>query len=106
MVNYTGLAMVHGTKNEPEAFLSSKDTKSMRAMLDAVSVLIKIPKMMGSQVSNFNSSEGVIIEQINVYAETLNSDQDLEDLADRLGQTFAKAMTTKRGMSIGNLTVK
>lgn len=34
-VDYTGLAMVHGSPSKPEAFLSAKDTEMMRSTLDS-----------------------------------------------------------------------
>lgn len=79
----------------------------MRAFLNALRGGVSIPRMPGVDGSKFTGeSGGVTIEQILIQVEKLDSDRDLDELAQKLGDKFAKAMTTRRGTAIGNLRIR
>lgn len=107
LVDYTGTAQVHGSPTRPEAFLSANDTSMMRKFLDMAKMFIGVPGMPSIKSSDYAGSEGgVTIEQILIEVDRLDNDTDLERLANKVGEKFAKAITTKRGTSIGNLRIK
>ena len=60
-VDYTGLAMVHGSPSNPEAFLSASDTKMIREMLDNWHTVEKTSSRSSSATSERVSS---LIEKI------------------------------------------
>lgn len=45
LVDYTGLAMVHGSKSKPEAFLNAEDTQAFNFLLQSLRKLTTIPTM-------------------------------------------------------------
>jgi hypothetical protein len=107
LVDYTGIAQVHGSPTRPEAFLSANDTSMMRKFLDMAKMFIGVPGMPSIKSSDYAGSEGgVTIEQILIEVDRLDNDTDLERLANKVGEKFARAITTKRGTSIGNLRIK
>ena len=98
LVDYTGLAMVHGSKTEPEAFINSSDRKTIRAMLDAYSYITS-PFMSHVDMSKYgnNFSYGDITVTINEAK--ISSDQDIAELAKKVGSAFTKELT-KSGYNI------
>jgi TP901 family phage tail tape measure protein len=103
LVDYTGTAQVHGSPTNPEAFLSAVDTKMIRGLLDGFKFIV--PRFGGIK-SQTGANGNVTIEEINISVDKLDNDADLEDLANKVGEKFAKAMTVKRGVSVGNLRIK
>ena len=92
LVDYTGPAMVHGSKTQPEAFLNAKQTElfaNLRDMLQKVSV-------------DSNSSSGFVIENITIQTQELNNNQDFKKAGRTLADEFASAIRS-RGL---NLNVK
>lgn len=92
LVDYTGPAMVHGSKTQPEAFLNAKQTElfaNLRDMLQKVSV-------------DSNSSSGFVIENITIQTQELNNNQDFKKAGRTLADEFASAIKS-RGL---NLNVK
>lgn len=102
LVNYTGMAMVHGSKSDPEAFLSSSDTKMMRGFLDSINMLVSVPRMSGGMSASSGGSNGYVeIENIIVQIETLGSDADYEEMARRVGKAIYHEITVKSGTPVG-----
>ena len=107
MVDFTGPAWVDGSKQNPEAFLSAEDTRMIRRYIDMSAKFEPyIPFASVNQANSSNQSGNVTIEQILIEVDRMDNDVDLEKLANKFGEKFAKAMTSKRGMSIGNLRIK
>lgn len=107
MVDFTGPAWVDGSKQNPEAFLSAEDTRMIRRYIDMSAKFEPyIPFASVNQANSSNQSGNVTIEQILIEVDRMDNDVDLEKLANKVGEKFAKAMTSKRGMSIGNLRIK
>ena len=95
LANYTGLAMVHGTPQDPEAFLNAEETHMWRDKIlsgnsgSLTSMLIDFQDMVSGMVSSDNYSEigvsgsGVNIENavVNMNA-TISNDYDARRAAD------------------------
>ena len=107
MVDFTGPAWVDGSRQNPEAFLSAEDTRMIRRYIDmSAKFEPHIPFASVNQANSSNQSGNVTIEQILIEVDRMDNDVDIEKLANKVGEKFAKAMTSKRGMSIGNLRIK
>ena len=99
-VDYTGVAKVHGTPSNPEAFLSARDTSNMRAMLDSLEANRQINVAAPSDVDG--AANLIQIDEINIQTNELNTEQDFGNAGRALADEFAQAIQ-KRGI---NLNVK
>lgn len=99
-VDYTGVAKVHGTPSNPEAFLSARDTSNMRAMLDSLEANRQIDVAAPSDVDG--AANLIQIDEINIQTNELNTEQDFGNAGRALADEFAQAIQ-KRGI---NLNVK
>jgi len=95
LANYTGLAMVHGSPQDPEAFLNAEETHMWRDKIlggnsgSLTSMLIDFQDMVSGMVSSDSYSEigvsgsGVNIENavVNMNA-TISNDYDARRAAD------------------------
>lgn len=105
-VNYTGLAMVHGTPARPEAFLDAEDRANMRAILDSgfmvsmrnmvasfekLNTSRYVPHIFGDDM--YTSDAKVTVGDINISTETINDEADFELLAKKIGQEFIKDLS-------------
>lgn len=84
-VNYTGLAMVHGSTNSPEAFLSAKDTKNFEELKIALN---------NSNLTN-SEKDALIIEEINISTQSLNNNQDWNNAGVQLGTALKSALRNR-----------
>lgn len=99
LVDYTGLAVVHGSPTQPESFLDAEDTKFLKANLEAQKVIL--PDLMDAyrMVNNYNTtnrsatastSNAMQIDNIdiNLQIASMNSRYDAKqaanDIADEL----------------------
>ena len=89
IVDYTGLAMVHGSSSKPEAFLNASQTEMFAALTNA---LAKI------SISGGNS-ENISIENITIQTTQLNNKQDFDTAGKVLADAFSKAIG-RRGLSV------
>lgn len=100
-VDYTGLAMVHGSKSKPELMLNAKDTENFIALKDALSVVAKTNMFDAignyAKLPNFvpngnmqNHSGDIIFEKIEMYG--VNDPQE-----------FAKQLKEVYDRDIGNV---
>lgn len=88
-VPYTGLAMVHGTTNNPEAFLSAKDTANFEALkLSLDRAYSKNDTVLGGDI---------IIQGINIETTQLNTEQDWYRSGKQFG-TALQAALRERGL--------
>ena len=106
LVNYTGLAQVHGSTSSPEAFLSSSDTANI-AELTKILREIKIPTFTipstssnaimngGGQVFDFDDIN------INVNIAKVDNDVDLKELEKVVEQTVLNTLTAKVVNNVG-----
>ena len=89
MVDYTGLAMVHGSSSKPEAFLNAEQTEMFAALTSSLSKI---------SISSGNS-ENITIENITIQTNQLNNKQDFDAAGKSLAQAFSSAIK-KRGISV------
>lgn len=102
VVDFTGLAMVHGSPLKPQAFLSAEDTAMMRSFLDAAKYISVNPAMSfidPSSSSHTQTTVGDINVTLNV--DKLQDDADYEQVARRVGEVFTKEFS-KQGMYTAN----
>ena len=116
LVDYTGLAMVHGSKTEPESFLNAKQTAQIREGLETTSgkssalegikdTLLKLNSSIQSLTNITNKTEsntytiapGAVVIQV----EQLNDAYDVDTLsADIMNRMYAIGnKSTNRGVS-------
>ena len=116
LVDYTGLAMVHGSKSEPESFLNAEQTAQIREGLETTSgkssvlegvkdTLLKLNSTIQSLTSITNKTEsntytiapGAVVIQV----EQLNDAYDVDTLsADIMYRMYAIGnKSTNRGVS-------
>ena len=93
-VDYTGLAMVHGSPSKPEAFLSAADTALVRSMLDAWQMMAIKPVVSnidGVLGHNQNTTIGDV--HITITEASFAEDADYEEVARRVGAAFTKELS-------------
>ena len=92
LVDYTGLAMVHGTPDAPESFLNAQDTVLLSQLRDALRAMptIAVPLLAGLR-GPVDSGAGQTMMQvgdITVNVDRIDDEQDLEVLARRVGEAI------------------
>lgn len=95
LVDFTGPAWVDGTKNRPEAFLSAVDTALIRQMLDALVVNLREEGGKGGEENN----SSIIIDNIIIQAQSMNTKQDFKAAGGELAREFAKIIQ-ERGLNV------
>ena len=105
LVDYTGLAMVHGSRNKPESFLSAIDTRNMRDLLNALN-LIRISPMGGVNTDALKGAAAAGYGDINITINQaeLKDDADFEDVAKRISKAFAKQLS-KKGINLTKINL-
>lgn len=98
LVDYTGPAIVHGSPNAPEAFLSAQDTKNMQLLFAALNDVVA--KSTAINVSGEDSGlNNIAIENINITTQQLNNDQDFRTAGQIFAEEFGKAIR-QRGLNV------
>lgn len=98
LVDYTGPAMVHGSPQSPEAFLSAQDTKNMQMLFAALNEVMAKSTVVNAS-SDINNISSVIVENINITTNELNNDQDFKTAGQIFAEEFGKAIK-QRGLNI------
>ena len=88
LVDYTGLAMVHGSNSSPEAFLNANQTE----------MFANLARTLGN-ISSGDISESINIENITIQTASLNNNQDFGQAGKALAQEFQKAIN-RRGITL------
>lgn len=91
LIDYTGLAMVHGSPSMPESVLSAEDTKMFRNFVNIMknATKIDIPAWAGVGFNADGSMMGNIqIGDIILNVDKLEDDADFEELARRVGDAI------------------
>jgi hypothetical protein len=78
MVDYNGIAMLHGSRTQPEAVLSPSQTEMFVGLRDALQGM-DIDSMGGGSIN---------VENISISTASLNNNQDFK----RAGETLASAL--------------
>ena len=89
MVDYTGLAMLHGSSSAPEAVLNPQQTQMFMGLRDALSNI----SLEGEAGSSIN------IEEITIKTDSLNNNQDFNRAGEVLAEAFQSAIS-RRGVTI------
>lgn len=101
LVDFTGPAMVHGTPSKPEGFLSVEDTATVRALIDQFAYIRNMPIMSTIPGSMFNNSSTVGDVNITINQAEINSDQDIDELAKKIGRSFTRQLS-RNGFNTAN----
>ncbi len=91
LVDFTGAAMLHGSKSSPEMVLNAQQTEMFFGLRDALSKI-------SLDVSG-GSSSSVTIENITIKTDHLNNNQDFDRAGKALAEAFGVAIG-KRGLSV------
>lgn len=106
MANRTGLAWLDGSESNPERVLSPYQTKLFEVMVNALESInrISIPTM--SNMSGIQTSGGnpVSVGDIIVNVDNLDTDDDYEELADKVGTVIMERLG--RTAAIGGLRIR
>jgi hypothetical protein len=89
MVDFTGPAMVHGSRTSPEAVLNPEQTQMFMGLRDTLSNL----SLDGSSGSSIN------IEAITIKTESMNNNQDFNRAGEVLAEAFQSAIN-RRGVTV------
>lgn len=89
LVDYEGLAVLHGSKTSPEAVLSPSQTEMFIGLRDALQGL----SFEGSVNSSIN------IENISISTASLNNNQDFKRAGESLADAFKSAIQ-RRGITV------
>ena len=98
----TGLAWLDGTPQRPERVLSAYQTELFEDLLNTLHV-IRVSGLSGMNAPEMagGSAGGLTIETINVNVDNLDTDDDYETLADRIGEVMNRRL--RQTMSIGGV---
>lgn len=100
LVDTTGPVMVHGTKNKPEAFLSSKDTENIAKFRDVLSDIFsnrfKLPQFEVSQ----NEKDGDVYYDIHIQVDGISGDYDVEDMWEKIKKEIVKDAQSRNVIAI------
>lgn len=91
-MDYTGLAMVHGTPGAPESFFSAQDTALLAQFRDALrqAGTIQAPTLAALGMAPNAVSPGAMVQtgDIIVQIEKVEDEQDMEELAGKVAQAI------------------
>jgi len=85
LVDFTGIAKLHGSRSKPEMVLDANQTQMFMNLRD---ILGKISLGNGS-------SESINIEQITIKTDKLNNDQDFNKAGEVLAKAFSAAIKSR-----------
>ena len=81
VVDFTGPAMVHGSKSKPEAFLDAEDTKNIAKLRDSLRQLGSSTKFTGTyENSNFRGGDCTIYITVEQIANDYDIDKAIEEV--------------------------
>ena len=106
LADATGLAWLDGTKQRPERILSPYQTELFEDMvksLHAIRTLRAPASVVTPALPEARQAQGVNIENITVQVQRLESEQDYEEMAERVGEEIMEKIT--RGMAVGGIRI-
>lgn len=107
LVDFTGPAWVDGTKSAPEAFLNASQTKHIAMLATALDKIMTTTMSSVASKDYYNNNTGgnVTFEgDIVVQVERLESEQDYEEMASRVGNVILKKLG--KNMVVGGLRMR
>lgn len=106
IADFTGPIQIDGTKANPERILSATQTKLFEGLVASLEQMNRVRvspmKYNGEAVTN-NKSYGYNFGDINIKVERLDSDRDIDDLADKVKESIVESMT--RGRAVGGIAL-
>ena len=90
LVDYTGIAYVHGSSSEPEAFLNAQQTKIFAALAAGLEQYYTTPSYTPTHEST--SSDGTVIENINITLQGTLTNDNIQETADSLAQALRSSI--------------
>lgn len=106
IADFTGPIQIDGTKANPERILSATQTKLFEGLVASLEQMNRVRvapmKYNGDAVTN-SKSYGYNFGDINIKVERLDSDRDIEDLADKVKESIVESMT--RGRAVGGIAL-
>lgn len=106
LADAAGLAWLDGTKQRPERILSPYQTELFEDMvksLHAIRTLRAPASVVTPALPEARQAQGVTIENITVQVQRLESEQDYEEMAERVGEEIMEKIT--RGMAVGGVRI-
>ena len=106
LADAAGLAWLDGTKQRPERILSPYQTELFEDMvrsLHAIRTLRAPASVVTPALPEARQAQGVNIENITVQVQRLESEQDYEEMAERVGEEIMEKIT--RGMAVGGVRI-
>lgn len=104
LASHTGFAWLDGDVNQPERVLSPYQTELFEDLIQSLhSIRVSTPSTSYSSPDMSTNTEGnVVLEgDIVVNVESLSSDEDYEEMANRVMETIADGLS--RGTVVGGL---
>lgn len=102
----TGLAWLDGTKQKPERILSPYQTQLFEDMVKSLHAIrtLRVPaSTVIPALPEARQTQALNIENITVQVQRLESDQDYEEMAERVGEEIMEKIT--RGMTVGGIRI-
>lgn len=106
MADYTGPAWLDGTKQRPERILSPYQTELFEDMLQTLHAIrtFRAPAAaVQPRLPDQHAQQGLHIDSITVQVQHLDSDQDYEEMAERVGEHIMERVS--RGMTVGGIRI-
>ena len=106
LITDTGIAMVHGTAVNPERVLSASQTKLFEGLVQSLQeISVKTPSMPAFDSSLYSNGEGGYnFGDINISVERLDSDEDYDELAEKVKASMMEALG--KGRAVGGITLR
>ena len=103
MAYNTGLAWLDGTKTRPERILSPYQTELFEDLLKTLHTIrtFQAPTSVVQPRMLENKQQSMTIENITVQVQRLESEQDYEEMAERVGEHIMDKVS--RGMTVGGI---
>ena len=95
-VDFTGPAMVHGTKNAPEAFLNARQTKLFEGLRDTLSKASK----NSNQTQEKASEETIQIDSLNINVQEATDVDSIDKIINKVKSSIYKDATNGNTMKI------
>jgi TP901 family phage tail tape measure protein len=89
LADYTGPAWLDGTKSRPELVLNQKDTQNFLQLKDVLGSFMKNKTNVTNNNNNNNTQTGDTNFEISITVEKMNSDYDVEDVANKIKQMIS-----------------
>lgn len=99
LADYTGPAWLDGTKSKPELVLNQVDTKNFLALKDVLGDFMK----NNSSSINTNNQVGDTNYEISINVEKMNSDYDVEQVANKIKQMISSDASYRNSNLISRL---